>query len=235
MGASFLDLTLVIAIYFYVLLLIVVSSILVERKHLGTAFTRRTIHLLAGDAFLLLPLFTSPWYPATIPIGLALITVYSFKFRKESAITRSMVEKEDTLLHAYGPVYYILSIFILLFWLWERKDVAMSAVMVMAWGDGAASLVPKKLEKVHRYPFSDKTLEGTLTMFAFGFLGSVVAFILATYLGVRVFTLSEILILAAFASAVGAIAEALTLGPLRSFDNLTVPLLTALALLCIHL
>ena len=134
MGVSFLNLALVITIYFYVILLIVVSSILVERKHLGTAFTRRTIHLLAGDAFLLLPLFTSPWYPATIPIGLALITVYSFKFRKESTITRSMVEKEDASLHAYGPVYYILSILILLFWLWERKDVAMSAVMVMAWG-----------------------------------------------------------------------------------------------------
>ena len=232
MSVSFLDLSLVFAIYFYVILLIVISSILVERKSVGTTFTRRSIHLLAGDAFLLLPLFTSPWYPATIPIGLALITVYSFKFRKESTITRSMVEKEDASLHAYGPVYYILSILILLFWLWEHKDVAMSAVMVMAWGDGAASLVPKKLAKVHKYPFSDKSLEGTLTMFAFGFLGSVVAFTIATYLGVRVFTVSQILVLTVFASAAGAITEAMTLGPLRSFDNFTVPLLTALALLC---
>jgi len=232
MSVSFLDLSLVFAIYFYVILLIVISSILVKRKSVGTTFTRRSIHLLAGDAFLLLPLFTSPWYPATIPIGLALITVYSFKFRKESTITRSMVEKEDASLHAYGPVYYILSILILLFWLWEHKDVAMSAVMVMAWGDGAASLVPKKLAKVHKYPFSDKSLEGTLTMFAFGFLGSVVAFTIATYLGVRVFTVSQILVLTVFASAAGAITEAMTLGPLRSFDNFTVPLLTALALLC---
>lgn len=232
MVVSFLDTALLFAIYCYVLLLIAASSILVERKYVGTAFTRRVIHLFAGDAFLLLPLFSSPWYPATIPIGVALLTLYFFRFRKESTITRSMVEKEDASLHAYGPVYYILSILILLFWLWQRKDIAMSAVMVMAWGDGTACLIPKMLDKVHMYPFSDKSLEGTLTMLAFGFLGSFVAFVTATYLGVRAYAFSEILALAAFAGTVGAITEALTLGPLRPFDNFTVPFLTALALLC---
>lgn len=228
---SFFDLMLVAAVYCYVLSLILVSGVLGKWRNLGATFTRRVIHLFAGDAFLLIPLFTSPWYPALIPIGLVLLTIYSFMFKKGSAITKSMVEAGDVALHAYGPVYYILSILFLVFFLWERKDIAMSAVMVMAWGDGASSLIPKMLKKVHRYPFGDRSLEGTLSMFLFGFLGSFLAFTLATYLGVCVFTFHEILIFSVFASGTGAVVEALTIGPLRHFDNFTVPLLTAFVLL----
>lgn len=230
---SFFDLMLVAALYCYILSLILVSEVLGKQRNLGAAFTRRVIHLFAGDAFLLIPLFTSPWYPALIPIGLALLTIYSFTFKKESAITKSMVEAGDVALHAYGPVYYILSILVLVFLLWERKDVAMSAVMVMAWGDGASSLIPKMLKKVHRYPFGDRSLEGTLSMFTFGFLGSLLAFTLATHFGVCTFAFHEILILAAFASGTGAVVEALTIGPLRHFDNFTVPIFTAFALLLV--
>jgi len=225
------DLMLVVGIYFYVLFLILISGYLGKLMNLGAKFTRRMIHLFAGDAFLLIPLFTSPWYPALIPIGLALLTIYSFTFKKESAITRSMVEAEDLVLHAYGPVYYILSILLLVFWLWERKDIAMSAVMVMAWGDGASSLVPKMLKRVHRYPFGDRSFEGTLSMFTFGFIGSVLAFTLATFFGVSTLAFYETLILAVLASCTGAVVEALTIGPLRHFDNFSVPILTALALL----
>lgn len=232
MGTSFFDLALVVAVYCYVLLLIIISELLRRRKVLSTAFTRRIIHIFAGDSFLLIPLFTSPWYPALIPTGLALLTIYSFTFKKESAITRSMVETEDTAFHAYGPAYYIISILVLVFALWDRKEIAMAAVMVMAWGDGLSSLIPRKLKRVHKYPFSDRSLEGTLSMFVFGFLGSLLAFASAAYFKVCALTLHGMIKLAALAGASGASVEALTIGPLRHFDNFTVPLLTAAVLLC---
>jgi phytol kinase len=227
---SMFDLTLVIVIYFYILLLILGSREIGKRMNLGTSFTRRVIHLFAGDAFLLMPFFSSPWYPALLPIGLALIVAYSFKYQKESPITKSMVEEDDTALHAYGPLYYIISILILVFAFWDQKPIAMSSVMVMAWGDGTASLIPKRLKKIHIQPFSDKSYEGSAAMFAFGFIGSVLAFTLSSLLGVSLLTLHEILLYSASAAVIGTAVEAFTLGPLRSFDNFTVPLLTALAL-----
>jgi phytol kinase len=227
---SIFDLTLVAAIYFYILLLILGSREIGKRMNLGTSFTRRVIHLFAGDAFLLMPLFCSPWYPALIPIGLALIVAYSFKYQKDSPITKSMVEEDDTTLHAYGPLYYIISILILVFAFWDQRAIAMSAVMVMAWGDGAASLIPNKLKKVHRHPLSDKSYEGTAAMFAFAFLGSVLAFAISNYLGMNHLTLHETLLYSAFAAGIGTTVEAFTLGPFRAFDNFTVPLVTAMAL-----
>jgi len=227
---SLFDLTLVLAIYLYILLLILGSREIMKRLNLSTRFTRRVIHIFAGDAFLLMPLFSSPWYPALLPIGLSFIIIYSFKYQKESSITKSMVEEDDTTLHTYGPLYYIISILILVFAFWDQRAITMSVVMVMTWGDGAASLIPKMLTKVHLHPISDKSYEGSTAMLLFAFIGSIVAFSLSNKLGMIILTPCEILFYSTFSAIIGTVVEALTLGPLRSFDNFTVPLLTALAL-----
>ena len=140
------------------------------------------------------------------------------------------------MLPAYGPVYYIISILIMVPLFWgdhgELSFIAATATMVMAWGDGMASFIPRKLKKVHKYPFSEKSLEGSLSMFIFSFLGSILALTVCTVLGgvPRPLSLYEILALATIAAAVGTVVEAFTLGPLRHFDNFTVPLVVAAVL-----
>ncbi|RLE80373.1 MAG: hypothetical protein DRJ52_06550 [Thermoprotei archaeon] len=233
---SVYDILLVVAVYIYVMVLIYVSELLRRTKGLSAAFTRRMIHLFAGDAILLLPLFSHWIYPFMIPLGLAILVSLVFTFKKSSFITTSMIEEGDVVLHAYGPVYYILSILIMVPLFWgkggELSFIAATAAMVMAWGDGTASLIPKKLKKVHKYPFSDKSFEGSLSMFVFSFLGSLLALVLCNLWGgvPRPLMIHEVFLLALISAVTGTVVEAITLGPLRHFDNFTVPFAVAAVL-----
>ena len=213
------------------ILIIGISEFLRKRLNLGAYTTRRAIHLLAGDIILLIPFFSSVIYPLLIPIGLGLMTALSFATRKGSFITQTMVdEKRYSRLHAYGPVFYIISIGVLLLSLWSQKPIVMAATMVMAWGDGAASAITPSLKKRHVYPISDKSLEGSTMMFVFAFLGALLSYMVAMWTGIISTNLSSIILLSVIGAFVGTVAEALTLGPIRAFDNFTVPFTCAAAL-----
>jgi len=228
---SIFDLGLVAAVYVLVILIIGISEFLRKRLNLGAYTTRRAIHLLAGDIILLIPFFSSVIYPLLIPIGLGLMTALSFATRKGSFITQTMVdEKRYSRLHAYGPVFYIISIGVLLLSLWSQKPIVMAATMVMAWGDGAASAITPSLKKRHVYPISDKSLEGSTMMFVFAFLGALLSYMVAMWTGSISTNLSSIILLSVIGAFVGTVAEALTLGPIRAFDNFTVPFTCAAAL-----
>ena len=228
---SLFDLGLVVAVYVLVILIIGISELLRKRLNLGAYTTRRAIHLLAGDIILLIPFFSSVIYPLLIPIGLGLMITLSFALRKGSFMTQTMVdEKRYSKLHAYGPVFYIISIGILLLALWSQKPVVMAATMVMAWGDGAASAITPSLKRRHVYPISDKSLEGSSMMFVFAFLGALVSYLVAMWMGIIPANLSSIIMLSVIGAFVGTVAEALTLGPIRAFDNFTVPFTCAAAL-----
>jgi len=228
---SLFDLGLVVAVYVLVILIIGISELLRKRLNLGAYTTRRAIHLLAGDIILLIPFFSSVIYPLLIPIGLGLMITLSFALRKGSFMTQTMVdEKRYSKLHAYGPVFYIISIGILLLALWSQKPVVMAATMVMAWGDGAASAITPSLKRRHVYPISDKSLEGSSMMFVFAFLGALVSYLVAMWTGIIPANLSSIIMLSVIGAFVGTVAEALTLGPIRAFDNFTVPFTCAAAL-----
>ena len=231
MQGSIFDLGLVAAVYVLVILIIGISEFLRKRLNLGAYTTRRAIHLLAGDIILLIPFFSSIIYPLLIPIGLGLMTALSFATRKGSFITQTMVdEKRYSRLHAYGPVFYIISIGVLLLSLWSQKPIVMAATMVMAWGDGAASAITPSLKKRHVYPISDKSLEGSTMMFVFAFLGALLSYMVAMWTGSISTNLSSIILLSVIGAFVGTVAEALTLGPIRAFDNFTVPFTCAAAL-----
>ena len=231
MQGSIFDLGLVAAVYVLVILIIGISEFLRKRLNLGAYTTRRAIHLLAGDIILLIPFFSSVIYPLLIPIGLGLMTALSFATRKGSFITQTMVdEKRYSRLHAYGPVFYIISIGVLLLSLWSQKPIVMAATMVMAWGDGAASAITPSLKKRHVYPISDKSLEGSTMMFVFAFLGALLSYTVAMWTGIISTNLSSIILLSVIGAFVGTVAEALTLGPIRAFDNFTVPFTCAAAL-----
>ena len=231
MQSSIFDLGLVAAVYALVILIIGISEFLRKRLNLGAYTTRRAIHLLAGDIILLIPFFSSVIYPLLIPIGLGLMTALSFATRKGSFITQTMVdEKRYSRLHAYGPVFYIISIGVLLLSLWSQKPIVMAATMVMAWGDGAASAITPSLKKRHVYPISDKSLEGSTMMFVFAFLGALLSYMVAMWTGIIPTNLSSIILLSVIGAFVGTVAEALTLGPIRAFDNFTVPFTCSAAL-----
>ena len=228
---SLFDLGLVVAVYVLVILIIGISELLRKKLSLGAYTTRRAIHLLSGDIILLIPFFSSVVYPLLIPIGLGLMITLSFALRKGSFMTQTMIdEKRYSKLHAYGPVFYIISVGILLLLLWSQKPIVMASTMVMAWGDGAASAITPSLKRRHVYPISDKSLEGSSMMFVFAFMGALLSYLVAMWTGITSTSLSSIILLSMIGAFAGTVAEALTLGPIRAFDNFTVPFTCAAAL-----
>ena len=231
MQVSLFDLGLAVLVFVLVILLIGMVELLRRKLNLGAYTTRRAIHLLAGDSILFVPFFSNVIYPLLLPIGMGVITALSFALRKGSFLTQSMIdEKRYSRLHSYGPVFYIISIGVLLLALWSQRPIVMAATMVMAWGDGAASALTPSLKKRHLYPFSDKSFEGSAMMFVFAFLGALVAYVIALSTGILSASLVSVLTLCALGAMAGTVAEALTVGPIRAFDNFTVPFACALAL-----
>ena len=231
MQVSLFDLGLAVLVFVLVILFIGAVELLRRRLNLGAYTTRRAIHLFAGDSILFVPFFSSAIYPLLLPIGMGVVTALSFALRKQSFLTQSMIdEKRYSRLHAYGPVFYIISIGALLIALWSQRPIIMAATMVMAWGDGAASAITPSLKKRHLYPFSDKSFEGSAMMFTFAFLGALVSYALALSTGIVSATLISVLMLSILGAFVGTVAEALTVGPIRAFDNFTVPFACAVAL-----
>ena len=228
---SLFDLGLAVLVFVVVIVFIGAVELLRRRLNLGAYTTRRAIHLFAGDSILFVPFFSSVIYPLLLPIGMGVVTALSFAMRKQSFLTQSMVdEKRYSRLHSYGPVFYIISIGVLLVALWSQRPIIMAATMVMAWGDGAASAITPSLKNRHLHPFSDKSFEGSTMMFIFAFLGALVSYILALATGIMSASLISVLTLSILGAFVGTLAEALTIGPIRAFDNFTVPFACAIAL-----
>ena len=226
MGSSILDVLLLIAVYLYVMIIIKAGEILKDRGF-HPSVTRKLIHLFAGDSIVAIGWFSSSIWPALIPGGLLIMLLSLLIIRRNHPIIQSMFFSKKGGWHNYGPLYYIISILLLLFPFWNRRDIIVASTYVMAWGDGMAPLLINKIERRHTYPWSERSLEGSLILFAFGFLGALVGLAILSASPAIPLTLSAIMARAFVASVLGTIIEALTLGPLEPFDNLTVPIMTA--------
>jgi phytol kinase len=228
---SLFDLGLAVLVFVVVILFIGAVEFLRRRLNLGAYTTRRAIHLFAGDSILFVPFFSNVIYPLLLPISMGVVTALSFALRKQSFLTQSMIdEKRYSRLHSYGPVFYIISVGVLLITLWSQRPIIMAATMVMAWGDGAASAITPSLKRRHLHPFSDKSFEGSAMMLIFAFLGALVSYVLASTTGLISASLVSVVMLSLLGACVGTLAEALTIGPIRAFDNFTVPFACAIAL-----
>jgi len=231
MAVSWFDIGLVVLVYIIVFLIIAVSEYCRRRLNLGPLTTRHTIHLLAGMTLFFLPFFSDWYYPFLIPVGIGAVTAIALMFKKQSFITASMVdEKEYSRAHAFGPVYYIISIGVLVALAWSFRHIVMASIMIMAWGDGGAATFAPLLRRRHRYPNSDKTVEGSIIMFILSYLGALLAYTFSIQSGILSVDMLTVAYACLVGALVGTIVEAVTVGPIKPFDNFTVPFSSAIAM-----
>ncbi len=228
-----LSIVLVVAVLLYVIGLIMLAEKIRVRKGLSPYFTRRMIHLFAGDSIIVLPLFKHPIYPVIVTIILALMVFVGLS-RPNNPLSKTMVVSEYDKLHVYGPLYYIISILLLVLLFYNRPEIVVASTMIMAWGDGFASLVPAKLGRVHmifnRGLKWRKSVEGSLSMFFFGFIGALIGLVLMMLLTGYPLDILGFIPKLLITCAVATIVELLSVGVLASFDNFTVPLVSAVVL-----
>jgi phytol kinase len=237
--------TLALLVSYVYVILVVAIAIFMRARGVSPETTRKFVHVAVGTWVIpTVILFRNPWMAMIPPASFIVVNLVSYRFKALPAIE----EGERNPGTIYFPIAFVLAI--VLFWPgilpaggtsldpsfpFSRFGVA-AAIMAMAWGDAAASLIGRRIGR-RRFEVPGggrKSVEGVVAFFVFAFLGlEVAAIALLMVPGAGGFppglSFMEAVAMAArfrilpiaLAAAGGALAEAIT--PL-GLDNLTVPL-----------
>lgn len=184
---------------------------------LERVFTRKFIHVGVGSyAFIAYWCFEGSWTVLIPPASFIIVNALSFKW----ALIKSMeIEDRSNL----GTIYYPVSICLLLILFWKSPYwiAPLVGTLVMALGDGFASIIGNVAGK-HTYSVwkSKKSFEGSTAMFVFS--AAAVFLILTVMTDVPAGT---VIYRALVTAAVATVVEGCS--PMGT-DNLTVPILSAL-------
>ena len=196
-----------ILLSFVYLFIVVGLARLISRK--DADYGRRFIYIMVSNWWLIaISFFTEAFIAAIVPFSFVFINALTYKYGFFKSKQRE--GKEDL-----GMVYYAVSLLIItvVSFTFDVAYVGAMAVLIMGYGDSAATAVGRRFPLYSYRPFGSRTsLGGNLAMFAVSFV--VAALVLSLSVG---FNLLAVLTIAIVAT----LTEAFT--PL-SFDNLSVPL-----------
>lgn len=201
--------------------LVIVSGKLFEKK--SKEASRKFIHIMLAPYWIIAILFfDNVIWASVLPFLFVIINALSYKFNIIKQMERNDEEKDG-----FGTVYYALSLFILSIMTFgffkEYKNVygpvvALVGVLVMAFGDGFAAIVGKRLKSFeYKIGGTKKTLAGSSTMF---FISFIIISIFLAYIKVPFWFIKSFVI-----SLLVTVLEAISI---KGLDNITVPLLTTL-------
>ena len=202
----------------YILIIVGIAFLLYRYTGIGSEGVRKFIHILvSGWVFILVGMYDSlPWALLGPSVFIVINAVFVYSgFSKYLGMGN---RKRDN-----GLIYYPLSILVLVIMMYNGladERIVISSVLMMGFGDGLAALIGSRFGR-HGYSFigGKKSLEGTLTMFAVSLTILLVVYPEGPWY--------VSLLVAIFATLL----ENIT--PL-GFDNISVPLLSALALGVLH-
>jgi len=187
---------------------------------------------MIGNLPFLIPFFSYNAFPLNFPFFVAapfiFITFLSTPYSPIKSLSKKMAGLTEVTEggHHLGLMFYAVSYTILASLFSTKPYIIASGIFPMAYGDAAASLVGQRFGKTKYRVFAQKSLEGSIAMFAVSF--GVFAMSLFFFSALYPVSLSLSVMAALGVAFAAAIAEALT--P-RGFDNITVPLLSALVFL----
>lgn len=188
-------------------------------EKMGKEASRKFIHIMLGNWWIIaMYFFTNVWTAMIGPIAFVIINYLSYKNNLIKVMER---DEQDGL----GTVYYALSLLILVivaFGIYKQPALGLVPTLVMAYGDGLAAVIGKKIKsKKYKLGETKKSFAGSLTMFVISTLliGAHLAFNLGTtfWLGTH---WPIVACLAGFAiTALEAVSG-------KGWDNITVPVAT---------
>lgn len=215
-----MDILGIIVSYFYIGLVIIGAKFFEKR---GKEASRKFIHIMLGNWWIIaMYFFTNVWTAIFVPITFVIINYLSYKKNLIKVMER---DEQDGL----GTVYYAIALLVLAivsFGIFNQPALGLVPTLVMAYGDGFAAIIGKKV-KSKKYKLSDtkKSFAGSFTMFVISTLliGAHLAFNYGPvfWMGTH---WTVVALLAGFAiTALEAVSG-------KGWDNITVPVAT-LALL----
>ena len=146
--------------YLYIALVIIGAKIFEKR---GKEVSRKFIHIMLGNWWIIAAyFFTNVWFAVFVPATFVIINYLSYKKDLIKVMER---DEQDGL----GTVYYAIALLILAivsFGVFKNPYLGLVPTLVMAYGDGLAAVIGKKI-KSKRYKLGEtkKSFAGSLTMF----------------------------------------------------------------------
>jgi phytol kinase len=229
MGGELLrDLLLMGLCYGYIVSLILVSGAMGALLNVSRKASRKFLHAMIGNLPFVIPLFTMSLAPFLVAAPFIVVTFIASPYSPFDGVRRRLGRLSDLTEegHHIGLILYAISYTVLAFFFPSKPWVIAAGVLPMAYGDSAAALVGERYGKTRLGFVGDKSLEGSLAMFAASFVSlSLSLFFFSPIYG---FAVAEKIIPALIVAVVVALVELLS--P-KGVDNLTVPLMGALTFL----
>jgi phytol kinase len=209
------DLLGVVAVYVYVVVLILFTEKIFSKKY--PVQSRKFLHIMTGNIAFILPLFQTREIMAFVAAGPFILFTY---LMSPYSPIKSMRGKTSEAGHGLGLVYYAITWTVLAYAFFDHREIIAIGILAMSYGDGLASLIGIKYGERTYTVFKDvKSYVGSFAMLIFTFLLSIIAL---TFYSESV-TARSIAYLFCM-SGVATIVEGIT--PL-GLDNLSVPFVTA--------
>jgi len=224
-----MNLGLLCSSYLYIIAIILITGKIKDR--LPSNFCRKFLHIMIGNFIFIIPFFTLRTFPLCFPFFVASpFILITFLFSPASPVDLS--GKFSGLAevtgggHKFGLVFYAISYTVLALLFSNNPYVIAAGILPMAYGDAAASLAGQKFGQRVYHIFGTKSVEGSTAMFVTCISGLLTLFLFFSHF--YAISISNWTLASACTAAIATASEALT--P-KGFDNLTVPLLSAVVFL----
>ncbi|MCK4952681.1 phosphatidate cytidylyltransferase [Candidatus Bathyarchaeota archaeon] len=210
--------------YVYILSMIFVSDKVQKIFKWSAKTSRKTLHLSIGILPLILPFFNHRVFPLIVALTFIPITFLASPYSPFKGLKSklSMLQDKTEIGHPLGLVFYSVSYTILTTLFFQMPYIVAAGVIPMAYGDSTAALVGERYGKRKYKIFTWKSIEGSVAIFCFTFLGMMLG--LAYYSIFFSFSFIEIVISSLLVALIATIIEALS--P-KGADNIFVPLACA--------
>jgi len=203
-----------------------------HRGWIESRLSRKVIHIGTGPLFVLCWFLfqetpEARWLAALVPFAITVqFALIGFGVIRDEASVKAMSRSGNPREILRGPLYYGIMFVALTLVFWRDSPTGIVALMMMCGGDGIADLVGRRFPSP-RLPWSrEKSLAGSISVFAGGWL--MAALIIFIYVSAGVFTgpfagyLSPITVIA----LVSALIESLHY---KDIDNITMTLAAVVA------
>jgi phytol kinase len=204
-----------------------IMDFIAHKGWISSPLSRKIIHMGTGPIFVACWLLfpdepISRYLAALVPLAITIqFALVGLGLIKDQAAVDAMSRTGDRKEILRGPLFYGIVFILLTIIYWRENPIGIIALMLLCGGDGLADIIGKQYG-VTRIPWSpNKSLAGSMAVFAGGllFAGGIVALYLAA--GVFLGGFMDYLPAIGGIILVGAIVESL---PFVDIDNLTVPL-----------
>lgn len=198
---------------------------LAQRGMIESSLSRKIIHIGTGPIFVFCWLMypdvqIGRWLAALVPLVItAQFVMVGTGFIKDDAAVKAMTRTGDRREILRGPLFYGMMFIAITLIYWKDSLIGIPALMIMCGGDGIADIIGHRIPSP-RLPWSrEKSVAGSLSVFAGGWLMSMLIFAVYVWMGTFSGPVSKFLLPVTWIALVAMLIESL---PFKDVDNLTV-------------